>query len=292
MTNEIACLNGQLLPVSEAKLPITDRGLTHGFGFFETMRVHNGIAFRLKDHLARLREACKSHEIPFPVRDETIIEKTKAVFDANGFPAGRARLTVTAGHGDGPWFKPSSPNWFLQMVQLKLPPESFYREGVDVATVISGDYGPDKKQPGKSLSYERHLLTRREAVAARKFEYLYASSSGEYFEGAGANLFVLTGRRLVTPPPSLGVVPGVARTVVFELAKKIRQQIESRAIHKHDFTNAEEAFLTNAIIGVMPIKSLDGNVLFKELPGKTTRKLMANYRAAIVDECGDIQFGS
>jgi branched-subunit amino acid aminotransferase/4-amino-4-deoxychorismate lyase len=178
------------------------------------------------------------------------------------------------------------------MSELKLPHESFYKEGVEVATVISGDYGPEKKQPGKSLSYERHLLTRKEAVAARKFENLYASSSGEYFEGAGANLFVLTGRRLVTPPPSLGVVPGIARTVVFELAKKIRQQVESRAIHKHDFANADEAFLTNAIIGVIPIKSLDGNVLFKDVPGKTTRKLMANYRASIVDECGNIEFDS
>jgi len=286
MSSETVCINGQIVPLSEAKISITDRGLTHGFGFFETMRVHNGVIFRLKDHLARLRNACKERNIAFPVRDEMITEKAKALYEANGLEAGRARLTVTAGDGPGPWYKPANPNWFLQMVKLVLPPDSFYREGVAVGTVISYDYGPGRSQPGKSLSYERHLLTRSEAIADRKFERLYANSAGEYFEGAGANIFALTGRRLVTPPSSLGVVPGIARKVVFELAKKLHQQVEERAIHKHDFTNAEEAFLTNAIIGVIPIRSLDENELFENVPGKITRKLMANYRAAIVDECG------
>ena len=261
-----------------------DRGFTLGDGVFETMRLTCGTAFRLDAHLARLERGLQLLGIPAPP------ELRRWVVDAvreAGADDGRARLTVTRGIGP-PGVLPAADPQPLVVIEIGARPtfaESVYEAGLS-ACVASGRRNERAYGAGiKTLGYTEAILALREAHRRGADDAIFLDTSGYCAEATAANLFIVRGSRLHTPPLSCGVLPGVTREVVLEIAAASRISIDESTFGRDELTTADEAFLTSSLRGIAPLVRIDGQMIGIGAPGSVTGELRARYEAVVAREC-------
>jgi branched-chain amino acid aminotransferase len=249
------------MPTAEARLPVTDHGLTVGDGVFETMKVVAGTPFALTRHLRRLRTSAASLSLEIGRSDDELRAACTEVIGAAGADVGRLRLTVTGGPGpagsergtDGP------------TVLLVTGPPSTWPATAAVATV------PFTRNPTgglagvKSTSYAENVLALARAHEAGASEAIFADVHGRLSEGTGSNVFVARGGRLLTPALSTACLAGITRELVIEVC----DVEETDALTLDDLRTAEEAFLTSSTRDVQPIGHVDG-VALPTAPGPLT----------------------
>jgi len=287
---EIIYLNGRLIPRSKAKLSPFDHGFLYGYGLFETMRAYQGHIFRLDRHLARLRRSAQSlgltHSILHVVEGKQSLETAcMATLEVNKLKDARLRLTVSAGEGD---MTPdpgtcSNPTVLVTTRNLvPLPPEK-YESGfkAGLSSLRRNSQSPLSRL--KSTCYIENILARMAARVAGCDEAILLNEQGYLAEGSTTNIFLMNNGELITPSLKSGVLPGITREAVLEIARAANIKTMERQLELKELIEAEEAFVTNSILELMPLTWFEGKPIGTGKPGQLTRKLLAAYRK-LVDE--------
>jgi branched-chain amino acid aminotransferase len=303
---EIIYLNGYLVPRSEARLSPFDHGFLYGCGLFETMRAYDGRIFRLDRHLSRLRRSAEtlglSHDViasggPDSERNEregaakqSLEAACLETLGANKLKDARVRLTVTAGEGD---VTPdpstcSGPTILITAKAFVPPPREKYEVGFK--TVLSSlrrnSYSPLSRL--KSTCYLDNIVARMEAKAAGCDEAILLNEQGYLAEGSITNIFLVSKGNLITPSLETGVLAGITREAILEIAQDSNISAVEREVELEELREAEEAFVTNSLLEIMPLTWFDRMPVGTGKPGQLTRKLMAGYVKLVNGTLGDI----
>jgi branched-subunit amino acid aminotransferase/4-amino-4-deoxychorismate lyase len=276
-------LNGEFVSDSEARIPATDRGLLHGRGLFETFRVRRRQpVYRLDQHLERMRTGAEFLGItPVPSRD-SVEPVVRDLVDRCELDVARVRMTLTAGREGGRGASLLIQAWAATEYSREL-----YEVGAsaETATVRRNETSPLCRI--KSLNCLDNLLARDAARQAGANEALLLNTRGLVAEGSVSNVFVVRDRQLITPPVKDGVLPGVTRAAVLDIAREAGVEVAEVSIHLDDIAGADEAFLTNAVAGVLPLTSVNGVSIGQGKPGELTLRLRMLYEAA--REMGEVR---
>ena len=276
----LAYLDGVWREEAELCLPLPHRGLLYGDGLFETVRVAAGAVCHERRHLDRLARAGRELGLAVPEPGQLASLLAEAI-RRNGLAAGVLRLTVSRGAGPR-GLAPTGEEFatvLLTAAPYPYPPEQ-YRTGyraVLVRTTRRNEYSPLARW--KTTAALDGVLAAREARAAGAQEGLLLNTRGFLAEGTVSNLFLLAGDGLRTPDAASGCLPGVARAVVRQLAEERGIPVREIAVTPEDLSAAREAFLTNALLGVMPLVAVDGHPVGDGVPGKLSLLLHDLYEA-------------
>lgn len=277
---ELVYINGELVPRRDAKISVFDRGYLYGYGLFETMRSYNGRVFALDRHLARLTRSARQLALDAAL-DLTELERgVYRTLEVNKLFDARIRLTVTAGEGERDLLPPRSgrANVVIVAEKLGVPPPEAYERGFRVVTASTRRNSQSALSGVKSIGYLDSLVARHEATAAGADEALLLNERGLVAECSTSNLFLVSKRRLLTTLVKCGILPGVTREIVLELARELKIPAVEAEIKLNDLYKASEAFLTNSVIEIMPIVKVDGKLVGSGKPGEVTKRLTAAYR--------------
>ena len=284
----VVYLNGRYVQAERAKVSAFDRGFSYGDGLFETIRAYAGWIFGLDRHLARLKKGADQIGIPFEgdvgewrqVMGELLRRNCLKAADAS------LRLTVTRGPDVlGSLLPPDvPPSPTLLLVSRPLDTGIAERQQVGIGAVTVHWGSPFNPLQIKSLDYLYNMLAMAQAHRKGAQEALFVDRDGCVVEGATSNLFSLSKGVLTTPPLSSGLLPGITRDVIIELAKKEGLTVSESPIHLNDLLAVEEAFLTGSLKEVMPLVTVDGRTIGTGSPGPVTQHLQKCYRTAVEEE--------
>jgi branched-chain amino acid aminotransferase len=277
-------LDGKWCDRSTAMVSVYDHGLLYGDGVFEGIRVYGGKIFRLADHLDRLYDSAKAIWLTIPISRQEMAATTEEAVRRSGIAEAYIRHVVTRGVGDlglDPRKCPK-PSVLIIVDTIKLWPEQVYEAGLNVITAGTPIPQRESLSPRvKSLNYLAHILAKIEGIHAGADEVLMLDSAGFVAEGSGQNLFVVKHEVLRTPPPFAGILKGVTRDVVMELAAKAGYRVEESVLNRYDVYTADEAFFTGTASELVAIRQLDGRVIGTGKAGPVTRDLRARFQTLV-----------
>ncbi len=274
-------LDGKFVPKDEAKISVFDHGLLYGDGVFEGIRAYNGLIFKLKEHLIRLKESAHTIMLELPLTIQELTEAIVETLKRNRLRDAYIRVVVTRGVGDlglDPGLC-KTPTVFIITDEIVLYPESFYRNGMEIITVPTVRNLPEAINPAlKTLNYLNNIMAKIEAKNSNYREALMLNHQGYVAECTGDNIFIVKNGIVQTPPTYLGALRGITRQAILDLALRNDIPSQERVLTRHDLYNADEAFLTGTAAEVIPVVKIDGRRIGMGKPGKTTRKLMSTFR--------------
>ena len=281
-------LNGEIQAEEAALVSSGNRGLLLGDGLFESLRAYRGKVFRLAAHLARLRASAAFLRLSVPCADERIGEVLSELIRRNACAEAYARITLTRGaSGRGLRLDGQGPATLLIQVRpiAPYPPEQ-YRNGAKVIISAVRQNSANPLARHKTLSYLLYLVARQEATDAGANGAILLNEGGWVAEESVSNVFLVRGGKLVTPPVHCGLLPGITRGVVLELAAAEKMPFEERPILAGELFDGEEMFLTNSLMEVLPVRSVDRRQIGATAPGPVTSRVRELYRAAVEAETG------
>jgi branched-chain amino acid aminotransferase len=273
-------LNGRLEPERGPHLSALDRGFTLGDGVFDTIRVVRNQPFRLMEHLDRLAASAAILDIPIPAGPPELAAAVAELLEANGLADAVARITASRGvPSDRGVLPPESPAPTLAIVATPFGgyPDERYGRGYRAAVSRIRRNPTSPLSRIKSCNYLDSVLARMEAARHGADEALLLATSGELACGSSSNLFLVLGETLVTPSLESGVLDGITRRAVIELADRAGVPCEQRVVLPEELAAAREAFVTNTALGVMPLVSVEGRDVGSGTPGPFTMQLRQAY---------------
>jgi branched-chain amino acid aminotransferase len=280
----IVWLDGEWYNKGTATISVYDHGLLYGDGVFEGIRVYGGKIFRLDEHLERLYDSAQAIWLTIPLSRNEMVAITHEAVRRSGIAEAYIRHVVTRGVGDlglDPR-KCSRPTTMIIVDTIKLFPEQVYEAGLNVITAATPIPQRESLSPRvKSLNYLAHILAKIEGINAGADEVLMLDSAGAVAEASGQNIFVVKHGVVRTPPPYAGILKGVTRDVVIEIATAAGYRMEERALNRYDVYTADEAFLTGTATELIAIRQLDGRVIGSGKAGPVTRDLRARFQALV-----------
>ncbi|HMC82264.1 MAG TPA: aminotransferase class IV [Candidatus Polarisedimenticolia bacterium] len=283
-------LNGAVVSGQDARVSVFDHGFLYGDGVFETARSWRGEIFRWARHRERLGRSLTAArmELAFPLTD--LDGAIESCLDANGLREARIRLTVTRGEG-GPGLEALGDPPSLTVVVAASPwrplPEGKYRNGVSAIIPRIRQTGRESLDPSlKSISRVHLVLARLEATDRRAHEAILLGDDGEVTEGTVSNVFLVQDGVIRTPSLETGILEGVTREAVLEIARSRARVVEETGLTRRNLEEAEEVFLTNTSWGVLPVTSLEGSSVGNGKPGPTAADLGRLLADLVETECG------
>jgi branched-chain amino acid aminotransferase group I len=283
---EIVYLNGSLIPRSKAWISAFDHGFLYGYGLFETMRAYGTHTFRLGRHLARLTQAAEVLGLASKLDTFDLERATRDTLSANDLKDGSIRLTVSGGEGEMVP-DPSTcryPTVFIAARGYTPYPIQVYKRGF---RAVLSSLRRDSQSPLsriKSANYLINVLAKMEARASGADEALLLNELGFLAEGSTCNLFLVAGDILFTPSLKSGILPGITREAVLEMASGLGIEAREQKITLSELFEADEAFLTSSLLEIMPLTGLDGKPIGKAKSGAVTERLMAAYKELVERE--------
>jgi branched-subunit amino acid aminotransferase/4-amino-4-deoxychorismate lyase len=280
---------GEFAPADEATVAADEAAFLLGAGLFETLRTYGGTPFRLEAHLRRLRESGEALRIFVRESDEEIAGVLARLVETNGVPDARVRITASRGRVTAPVNDEAAPPATLVVAAGPMTPypAELYENG---ATVVVSDIRVNESDPTtfhKTTGYMTNLLALRDARRARATEAIRFNTKNRLAEGAVSNVFLVREGRLLTPPVEEGLLPGVTRAAVLGLAAETGVPAEQRPLTVHDLLDADEVFLTNAIMELLPVVRVEQREIGAGRPGPVWRRLAEAYREAVRRETAD-----
>ncbi len=272
-------LNGKFVPADEAAVSVFDHGLLYGDGIFETMRAYNGKIFMLSEHLDRLYRSAKDLELNMPWSPGELAEVLGRLVSLNGDNQ-YIRLTITRGPGPvgiDPRLCPE-PTIVVFSKDITID-ERLYREGARAVFVETPrNLAMAVRTDIKSLNFLNNILAKREVIRYGADEGFMLNYRGQVTEGTVSNVFMIRDNCVLTPSPACGLLEGITRVKVIEIAYRIGCQVEETVLFRQDLENAEEVFYTNSGSEVVPVVMLDNRPVGNGKPGRVTLKLLERYR--------------
>lgn len=250
LRDPIVYINGEWVRLSEATVPFMDSGFWYGDGLFETLRVTNGTIFRPYKHLARMLEGMKVLKIDFPVPDDQVVALMKEAVRLNNLRDTLLRLMCTRGTLEStPWKHPGPSNLYIGFrfadAELTFP--------VKVIFIREENYPIARMVPAiKSMTYLGNMLAIGEAVVRGAYEPVFVNRDGLVTECAIRNIFFVQGNTLRTADVSLGILPGVTRDLILELAGGLGLEVNMSPIRADEVNRMDEAFISSTGIGICP----------------------------------------
>jgi len=277
-------LDGEFVDKENAKVSVFDHGLLYGDGIFEGLRSYHGKVFRLEKHIDRLWDSAKSIALDIPMTKAEMMEATNQTVAVNGLKDAYIRLIVTRGVGNlglNP-YSCVKPSVIIIATQLALYPLELYEKGLEIVTASTMRMPPAALNPRvKSLNYLNSIMAKIEALRVGCEESLMLNHKGEVAECTGDNIFIIKDGVLMTPPISAGILQGITRDVVLELAAKLGIPAKEVAFTRHDVFVADECFLTGSAAELIPVVSIDQRTIGDGLPGTITKKLLEAFHEEV-----------
>jgi len=277
-------INGKLLDKSDAKISVYDHGLLYGDGVFEGIRVYSGTVFRLRQHIDRLYDSARAIALEIPMTREQVIDAVNNTVRANNKRDGYIRLVVTRGAGTlglDPR-KTSEPQVIIIVDDISMYPQDLYETGMEIVTASTIRNHPGATNPRiKSLNYLNNILAKMEGIRAGCLEALMLNHKGEVAECTGDNIFLVKHGVLRTPPLDAGILEGVTRNAVIDLAKADGIVVQEMSLTRHDVYTADECFLTGTAAEVIPVVKIDGRLIGPGKPGPITRQLHERFHKLV-----------
>ncbi len=274
-------IDGNFHDQAEAKISIFDHGLLYGDGVFEGIRFYNDRVFRLDEHIDRLWDSALAIALDIPMSKSELVAATLETIRQNDLHDGYIRLIVTRGVGSL-GLSPDScrrPSIIIISATIALYPEELYHKGLTLVTCSTRRTPPGALSPRvKSLNYLSNILGKLEAQNAGAGEGLMLNEQGYVSECTGDNIFIVKKGEISTPHLNSGILSGVTRAVVFELAEKLSIRAVERELIRHDIYTADECFLTGTAAEVIPAVQLDRRLIGNGQPGPITLQLIESFR--------------
>jgi len=277
-------INGKLFDKADAKISVYDHGLLYGDGVFEGIRIYAGKVFRLHEHIERLYESARHILLEIPWSRERMIEETLRTVEANHKKDGYIRLVVTRGIGslglDAN--KCEVPQVIVIVDDISLYPQRLYDEGMEIITSSVIRAHPNTISPRvKSLNYLNNILAKIEATRAGCPEAIMLNHVGEVAECTADNIFLVKQGLVRTPPLNAGILEGITRDTVIELAQTAGITVQEIPLTRHDVYTADEMFLTGTGAEIVPVVKVDGRTIGSGKPGQITRQLRERYQVLV-----------
>lgn len=273
-------ISGKFYDKENAKVSVYDHGLLYGDGVFEGMRSYNGKVFRLAEHLDRLWDSAQAIWLKIPISREELTAAVNETLKLNGIKDGYIRLVVTRGPGTlglDP-NKCPRPEVIVIADHIQLYPQELYDNGLVIITASTVRTSSAAVSPRiKSLNYLNNILAKIEGLQAGCEEALMLNAQGEVAECTGDNIFLVKHGELLTPPPDAGILLGITRNAVIELAEESGRKVRQAALTRYDVYTADEVFLTGSAAEVIPVVKIDNRVIGSGKPGPITKELTARF---------------
>jgi len=268
-------INGEFFEKEHAKVSVYDHGLLYGDGVFEGIRIYSGKVFKHPEHIARLFESAKHIALDIPLTPAEMLKAVEDTVKENKKIDGYIRLIVTRGPGNlGLDPRSCQPNVIVIVDDISLYPEELYDTGMRIVTASLIRNHPNALNPRiKSLNYLNNILAKIEAIRAGCLEALMLNHKGEVAECTGDNVFIVKKGVLMTPPPDAGILEGITRNAVIDLAREAEIPVRECTMTRHDIYAADECFLTGSAAEVIAVTDCDGRVIGNGKPGPVTNQL-------------------
>ena len=274
-------LNNKIVSASDARVSVFDHGFLYGDGIYETMRSYDGVVFMLDEHIRRLHRSASLIGLRIPKNAAGIKAAIHETLKANSLKNAYIRLTVSRGPGpvglDPELCK--KPTFVIIANEFKEYPKAYYKNGIRL--IISGTKRNLKEAVNpqiKSLNFLNNIIAKAEAKERGAHEALMLNANGYLTEGTISNIFFISNQILCTPSTNCGILDGITRKIILELAVKNRIKIKEGRFRKEALYNASEAFITNTTMEVMPVSRVDKN---KYKVGTITRLLHREYKKEV-----------
>jgi branched-chain amino acid aminotransferase len=275
---------GKLVPAEQATVSVFDHGLLYGDGVFEGLRSYGGKVFRLDEHVDRLYDSARAIRLEIPLSKSEMAKAINETVAVNGIRDGYVRAVVTRGAGTlglDP-NRCSNPQVIIIADSITMYPQEFYDNGLELITSSVIRNHPAALSPRiKSLNYLNNILAKIEGLKAGCVEALMLNHKGEVAECTGDNIFLVKKGRIATPPLDAGILEGVTRNAVIELAREAGLDVSESAITKHDVYVADECFLTGTAAEVVPVVKVDDRVIGSGKPGPVTLDLIERFHKLV-----------
>lgn len=282
-------INGRYLRSSEASISVLDRGFLYGDGLFETLRSYQGWPFRLRDHVDRLKSSARELKIPLTVSFKSFHRVIEKLLHLNRLEDAYLRITLTRGRKEAGFYlaPPSQPVVVVQAAELP-DYRSESRKGVRVIVSAAKRSVTAPLVRHKTLNFLDNILARAEAFKQKAFEAIWLNTNGHVCEGSMTNIFAVKRGQVLTPPLGANILPGITREVIFELAARLparqgrlRRRIRETNLTGQQLTGADEIFLTNSLIEIIPVVKCDDTLIGSGQPGEVTCQLQKAYQSLV-----------
>jgi len=274
-------LNGHFVPRDEAQVSVFDHGYLYGDGIYETMRAYGGKIFLLSRHLARLKWSADAIALKLPLPIEKIGEALQESLTVNKLREAYLRIQISRGPGEiglDPALCPA-PTMVILVKPFKDYPPALHENGVNVSIVATRRNHPLSVNPAiKSTNFLNNILAKIESLKTGAYEGIMLNWRGYVAEGTISNVFALRKQVLYTPSLDTGILEGITRDLVIHLAKQNKIEVKEKLLRPRELAKAEECFITNTTVEIMPVTAIDGTPVGSGAPGPVTLKLLNAYR--------------
>jgi len=278
-------INGKYFSKEDAKISVYDHGLLYGDGVFEGMRTYSNKVFRLDEHIDRLYESARAILLTIPMSKQEMIEAVKKTVELSGLSDSYIRLVVTRGSGSlglDP-NRTSDPQVIIIVDLIALYDRKYYDEGLKIITASTIRNHPAALSPRiKSLNYLNNIMAKLEGLQAGCMEAIMLNHKGEVAECTGDNIFIVKKGQLLTPSADSGILEGITRNAILELANTLKIPARETTLTRHDLLVADECFLTGSAAEVIPVVSIDSRPIGDGKVGPTTKQLMVEFKKLVV----------
>jgi len=278
-------LNDKLIDIHKAHISATDSGFLYGAGLFETMRSHNGVVFALKDHLERLFTSASALFINNPFDEEYLTDAIYKVLKANKLTDARLRLTLSNGPMAGVE-EQLKPTLLITATKLQPYPGEYYKNGVMVILSASRQNTFEPTCGHKTTSYFSRMITLNMAHQQRAAEALWFTTDNRLAEGCISNVFLVKDSVINTPGIETPVLAGIARKTIFEIASTNSIKLVEKDLYIDDVLGADEIFLTNVIMQIMPVSKVEKHTVGDGKVGVMTQRLQISFDEFVKSQCG------
>jgi branched-chain amino acid aminotransferase len=283
--NATVFVNGRIADAATASIPVFDHGFLYGEGVYETLRTYHRVPFLYHRHQERLRRSAALLALPVPFTDDELLAQISATMAAHkGLNEAYIRVLLTRGVGELTYNPAACPTSSTVIIVKPFPepPARTFTDGIKVALVGVRRNHPAALNPMiKSNNLINNALAMQEALRAGADEALMCNQAGDVVECSQSNFFIVRDRRVITPPLDAGLLPGVTRAFVLEMAQEEGFDAVEEAVSVADVRAADEAFITGTTREVTPVVSMDTHRIGTGRPGAVSERLMAAFHARV-----------
>jgi len=283
--NEIlyAYVDGKYVPKEQASISIYDHGFLYGDGVYEAIRAYDGIIFKLREHIDRLFESAKSIKIEMPFSKDDLRGLVVEVLRKNQLRNSYIRIVVSRGRGRMGVDPRNCPK--PTIVIMAEPREPLFGENVrGISAIVSSlrrtpSWSLDPRI--KTLNYLNNIMAKIEAIESGVEEAIMLNEQGYVAETSTENIFIVKNGIVSTPHPSQGVLRGITRDTIVEIARELGYTLEERAITVHELYNADEVFVTGTAAELVPIVKITGRKIGEGEAGPVFARILGRFRELI-----------